>query len=129
MKQIDDFLLSLKDEQMILVIEKLIQAKIKEATIPLEKKIESLEKEVTTLKATSSINETELSSIKTSAGLQPPVWPSFKEKLGNPYLPAVHVELAAVDRRSAISSSPDYNLLMTSTIKICSLRCAKNICR
>ena len=51
MKQIDGFLLSLKDEQMILVIEKLIQAKIKEATIPLEKKIESLKKKVKMWKA------------------------------------------------------------------------------
>ena len=61
MKRIDDFLLSLKDEQVILAIEKLIQAKIKDATIPLQKKIESLEEEVKTLNATSSINEAEQS--------------------------------------------------------------------
>ena len=52
-----------------------------------------------TLKATSSINEAELSSIKASAGQQPTVWPSIKEKRGHQYLAAVHAELAAVDRR------------------------------
>ena len=45
------------------------------------------------------INESELSSIKTSAGLQPSVWQSIKEKRGNPYLAAFHAQLAAVDRR------------------------------
>ena len=41
---------------MILAIEKLIQAKIIEVTIPLEKKIELIENEVKMLKAKSSIN-------------------------------------------------------------------------
>ena len=115
MKRIDDFLLSLKDEQVILAIEKLIPTKIKEATISLEKKIELLEEEVKMFKATSSINEAELSSIKVSASLQLPVWPSIKEKRGNPYLAAVHAELAAVDRRksnlivSGLKPSDDIN--------------------